>query len=125
MIGHSGDSDDLDYLRALLDTGVTLGMDRFGMAHTGDDEAGSSTVLALLAEGYADQLVLSHDSAYFSRVTPPSWRASTPPHWTHDHLSRRIAAASCSTAGADREGPGPDDDRQPPTTADARRAGGR
>ena len=47
-------------------------------------------MLALLAEGYADQLVLSHDSAYFSRVTPPSWRAEHTPHWTHDHLSRRV-----------------------------------
>lgn len=90
VIGHSGDADDLDYLLALLDTGVTLGMDRFGMAHTGDDEKRVGLVLDLLARGYADQLVLSHDSAYFSRVTPPSWRAAHTPHWTHDHLSRRV-----------------------------------
>lgn len=90
VIGHSGDSEDLDYLLALLDTGVTLGMDRFGMAHTGDDRKRVGTVLALLARGYAGQLVLSHDSAYFSRVTPPSWRRRHTPHWTHDHLDRRI-----------------------------------
>lgn len=90
VIGHSGDARDLDYLLALLDTGVTLGMDRFGMAHVGDDEARVALVLAVLARGYAEQLVLSHDSAYFSRVTPPSWRREHTPHWTHDHLSRRI-----------------------------------
>ncbi|MFC5729385.1 MULTISPECIES: phosphotriesterase family protein [Nocardioides] len=90
VIGHSGDSDDLDYLLALLDTGVTLGMDRFGMAHTGSDEQRVAVVLDLLDRGYAQQLVLSHDSAYFSRVTPPSWRQVNTPHWTHDHLSRRI-----------------------------------
>lgn len=90
VIGHSGDSDDLDYLLTLLDHGVTLGMDRFGMAHTGDDATRVDVVLALLERGYADQLVLSHDSAYFSRVTPPSWRRRHTPHWTHDHLSRRI-----------------------------------
>lgn len=90
VIGHSGDSEDLDYLLQLLDTGVTLGMDRFGMAHTGTDQARVATVLALLERGYAGQLVLSHDSAWFSRVTPPSWRREHTPHWTHDHLSRRI-----------------------------------
>ncbi|MGI5190951.1 phosphotriesterase family protein [Promicromonospora sp. CA-289599] len=90
VIGHSGDGEDLDHLLALLDTGVTLGMDRFGMAHTGDDEKRIGTVLELLARGYASQLVLSQDCAYFSRVTPPSWRREHTPSWTHDHLSLRI-----------------------------------
>ncbi len=90
VIGHSGDSTDLDYLLELLDTGVTLGVDRFGMAHTGEDEDRIDTVVALVRRGYADQLVLSHDSACFSRVTPPSWRREHTPHWSIDHLSRRV-----------------------------------
>ncbi|WP_051218541.1 phosphotriesterase family protein [Nocardioides insulae] len=90
IIGHSGDSTDLDQLRRLLGMGVTLGFDRFGMAHTGEDQQRVDTLLTLLGEGYAGQLVVSHDAAYFSRVTPPSWRRSHTPHWTHDHLSRRI-----------------------------------
>jgi phosphotriesterase-related protein len=90
VIGHSGDSEDLEYLLALLDTGVTLGMDRFGMAHTGDDEKRIGTVVELLGRGHADQLVLSQDCAFYSRVTPPSWRRVHTPAWTHDHLSRRI-----------------------------------
>ena len=90
VIGHSGESDDLDYLRRLADAGATLGFDRFGMAHTGDDEVRLATLRTLVAEGYADRIVLSHDAAYFSRVTPPSWRGRHTPHWSHDHLSRRI-----------------------------------
>lgn len=90
VIGHSGDSDDLDYLRELMDAGATIGFDRFGMAHVGDDELRARTLLALLAEGYADRIVLSQDAAYFSRVTPPSWRRQHTPLWTHDHLSRRV-----------------------------------
>jgi phosphotriesterase-related protein len=90
VIGHSGDSDELDYLLQLLDLGVTLGMDRFGMAHTGDDDKRLGIVEELLARGFAAQLVLSHDSAWFSRMTPPSWRRVHAPEWSPDHLGRRI-----------------------------------
>ena len=90
VIGHCGDSEDLDYLRELMDSGATIGMDRFGMEHVLPDERRTATVLALLREGYADRMVLSHDAAFFSRVTPPSWRAAHVPHWHMENLSRRI-----------------------------------
>ena len=82
VIGHCGDSQDLDYLRELMDAGATIGMDRFGMEHVLADDARLSTVLTLLQGGYADRMVLSQDAAFFSRVTPPSWRAAHAPHWT-------------------------------------------
>ena len=69
---------------------ATIGMDRFGMEHVLPDNARVATVLALLAEGYADRMVLSHDAAFFSRVTPPSWRAAHAPHWHMENLHRRI-----------------------------------
>jgi phosphotriesterase-related protein len=90
VIGHCGDSQDLDYLRALMDAGATIGMDRFGMEHVLADDARLSTVLTLLQSGYADRMVLSQDAAFFSRVTPPSWRAAHAPHWTMENISRRI-----------------------------------
>ena len=90
VIGHSGDSEDLDYLRALMDNGSALGMDRFGMEHVLPDERRVETVLALLRLGYADRMVLSHDAAYFSRVTPPSWRAREAPNWHMENLPRRV-----------------------------------
>ncbi|WP_244930949.1 hypothetical protein [Nocardioides sp. W7] len=90
VIGHCGDSQDLDYLRELMDAGATIGMDRFGMEHVLPDEARVATVLALLREGYADRMVLSHDAAFFSRVTPPSWRAAYAPHWRMDDIPTRI-----------------------------------
>jgi phosphotriesterase-related protein len=92
VIGHCGDSEDLDYLRELMDQGATIGMDRFGMEHVLPDERRVATVLALLAQGYADRMVLSHDAAFFSRVTPPSWRAGHVPHWHMENISRRIVA---------------------------------
>jgi phosphotriesterase-related protein len=90
VIGHCGDSQDLDYLRELMDAGATIGMDRFGMEHVLPDDTRLSTVLTLLQGGYADRMVLSQDAAFFSRVTPPSWRAAHAPHWTLENLSRRI-----------------------------------
>lgn len=102
VIGHCGDSKDLAYLRELMDGGATIGMDRFGMEHVLPDEARIETVLALLRLGYAEQMVLSHDAAFFSRVTPPSWRARNTPHWHMENLPRRIVPALLA-GGATRD----------------------
>jgi phosphotriesterase-related protein len=90
IIGHCGDSEDLDYLRELMDAGCTIGMDRFGMEHVLPDDRRIATVGRLLQLGYADRMVLSHDAAVFSRMTPPSWRSKHAPHWQMETISRRI-----------------------------------
>jgi phosphotriesterase-related protein len=90
IIGHSGDSEDLSYLRELMDNGSTIGMDRFGMEHVLPDDRRVAVVLSLLRLGYADRMVLSHDAAYFSHVTPPSWRARSAPRWHMEDIPRRI-----------------------------------
>jgi phosphotriesterase-related protein len=90
VIGHSGDSLDIDYLRGLADRGSFLGFDRFGMEHVGRDSDRVRMLLALLDAGYADRIVLSHDAAVFSRVTPPSWRAAHTPHWHMAHLFETV-----------------------------------
>ncbi|HSK93203.1 MAG TPA: phosphotriesterase-related protein [Candidatus Angelobacter sp.] len=93
IIGHSGDSEDLDYLRELMDNGSTIGMDRFGMEHILPDDRRVHTVLRLLEAGYGDRMVLSHDAAFYSHVTPPSWRARFAPRWRMDTIPRHILPA--------------------------------
>jgi phosphotriesterase-related protein len=93
IIGHSGDSEDLDYLRELMDNGSTIGMDRFGMEHVLPDDRRIHTLLALLEQGYADRIVISHDAAFYSHVTPPSWRTRAAPRWRMDTISRSILPA--------------------------------
>ncbi len=93
IIGHSGDSEDLAYLRELMDSGSTIGMDRFGMEHVLSDERRVRTVLALLKLGYADRMVLSHDASFYSHVTPPSWRARFVPRWRMDTISRHVLSS--------------------------------
>ena len=93
VIGHCGDTQDIGYLRELMDAGATIGMDRFGMEHVLPDAARIETVLELLDLGYAERMVLSHDAAFFSRVTPPSWRARHAPHWRMETISERVVPA--------------------------------
>jgi phosphotriesterase-related protein len=62
VIGHSGDTDDFDYLQAMLDRGSYLGMDRFGLDYFLPLQQRLAVVAALCARGYASQLLLSHDS---------------------------------------------------------------
>jgi phosphotriesterase-related protein len=65
VIAHAGDSNDLDYLRAIAGTGATLGCDRFNIPHFNPDERRMETLTALVAEGYTGQIHLSHDAACF------------------------------------------------------------
>jgi phosphotriesterase-related protein len=65
VIAHAGDSNDLDYLRAIADTGAALGCDRFSIEHFNPDVRRIETLAALAAEGYADRVHLGHDAACF------------------------------------------------------------
>jgi phosphotriesterase-related protein len=61
QIAHTGDTDDLDYIERLLDRGVWIGMDRFGLDIFLPMERRLPTVTALLERGYADRMFLSQD----------------------------------------------------------------
>jgi len=87
IIGHCGDTGDLDYLRTLMDAGSTIGMDRFGLTWFRADEDRTRTVAELCRLGYADRMTLSHDAGYFSVNTEPSYRAKALPAWKHTLLS--------------------------------------
>lgn len=65
VIAHAGDSNDLDYLRAIAETGASLGCDRFSIAHFNPDPNRIETLAALVAEGYAGSVHLGHDGACF------------------------------------------------------------
>ncbi len=62
QIAHTGDSDDLGYIEGVLETGVWIGMDRYGLEMYQPYENRNRTVLSLLERGYADRIFLSADS---------------------------------------------------------------
>jgi phosphotriesterase-related protein len=61
QIAHTGDTDDLDYIERLLEKGVYIGMDRYGLEIFLPIERRNATVTALLERGYADRMFLSQD----------------------------------------------------------------
>jgi len=61
QIAHTGDTDDIDYAERLLDSGVWIGMDRYGIDLFLPTDKRNATVLELLRRGYADRMFLSQD----------------------------------------------------------------
>jgi phosphotriesterase-related protein len=89
VLGHSGDSNDLDYLMRLADTGATLGMDRFGLDVYNPTAARVETIAGLCERGYADRIVVSHDSACFMDYFGGAWDTALPqttPNWHYRHI---------------------------------------
>jgi phosphotriesterase-related protein len=96
IIGHSGDTTDLDYLRRLMDAGSTIGMDRFGVDTLLPFEDRVATVAALCHEGYADRMVLSHDAScwldWFDPDRGDELRAALP-RWHYRHIHEDVLPA--------------------------------
>lgn len=93
VIGHCGDTDDLDYLQKLLDQGSILGMDRFGIDGLLTTEKRVNTVAELCRRGYADQLVLSHDASCYIDWIAGEVPLGALPHWHYLHISQDVIPA--------------------------------
>lgn len=93
VIGHSGDSTDLDYLMELADAGSILGMDRFGLDVLLPFEQRVDTVAQLVERGYADRMVLAHDASCFIDWFDPQAKAQAVPNWNYRHISEDVLPA--------------------------------
>lgn len=101
VIAHAGDSNDLDYLRELGDSGAALGFDRFNIPHFNPDEDRVRTLAALVAEGYTSQIHLGHDAACFYdfMVGDPNFADESP---SYLHISQ-VIVPQLLEAGITRE----------------------
>ena len=93
IIGHSGDSDDLGYLRGLMERGSTIGMDRFGLEHFLPTAKRVEVIARLCAEGYAPRMVLSHDANCWSDMLSEEDKRRTRPLWHYNHIPDDILPA--------------------------------
>ena len=82
VIGHAGNTRDLDYLQSLADHGSILGFDQFGLDISVGTADRIDTIRQLISRGYVGQIVLSHDATSYSDlgrivggfdVTMPNW----------------------------------------------------
>lgn len=93
IVGHSGDSADLEYLGGLLERGAYLGMDRFGVEDMLADSLRVETVARLCAAGHAPRLLLSHDAnCWNDREDEAALRAKRPHHHFHHVLDDIVPA---------------------------------
>lgn len=100
IIGHSGDTDDYDYLERLVDAGSYLGMDRFGL-DTVAFEKRVEIVATMCARGHACRMVLSHDTSCFSDMSDPVRRRELYPNWRWTHIAEDVLPALRSRGVSD------------------------
>lgn len=93
VIGHCGDTTDLEYLEDLLEKGPYLGMDRFGIDTILPFESRVNTVAALCRNGFAEKLVLSHDAACYNDWFPEESLAKVVPNWHYLHIMKDVIPA--------------------------------
>src|SRR3990172_2316306 len=93
IIGHSGDTEDIDYLQEVLKRGSYIGMDRFGIDIYLPTEKRVAVIAKLCELGYAERMVLSHDASCYIDWFPMEAIRATVPNWHFRHISQDVLPA--------------------------------
>ena len=93
VIGHSGDTTDVDYLERLVARGSYIGMDRFGIDVLLPFEDRVKTVARMCERGHANKMVLSHDAACFNDWLPEAALPVVTPNWHYLHIHNDVIPA--------------------------------
>jgi len=93
VIGHCGDTTELDYLKEVMTRGSFIGMDRFGIDPILSFEDRVNTVAVLCEQGFANQMVLSHDAACFNDWLPEERLSELAPKWSYEHIADEVLPA--------------------------------
>lgn len=93
VIGHCGDSSDLDYLEKILRRGSTIGMDRFGIDIILPTKQRVDTIVELCKRGFAAQMVLSHDASCYIDWFPREMVRKAVPNWNYLHIPDDVVPA--------------------------------
>ncbi|WP_286690273.1 MULTISPECIES: hypothetical protein [unclassified Aeromicrobium] len=93
IIGHSGDTNDVDYLCRLADAGSMLGMDRFGLDLFNPMQERVGTIIELVRRGYVEHVTLAHDANCFIDYFSADAKAHAAPNWHFRHISEDVIPA--------------------------------
>jgi phosphotriesterase-related protein len=94
IIGHCGDTTDVNYIESILDKGCYVGLDRFGVDMWCPMKARADTLVELCDKGYEKQIVLSHD--YNSHIDwwpsdiLPEFKRINAPRWSYHHIMEDV-----------------------------------
>ncbi len=77
LIGHVGDSNNIDYLTEIMKNGSFIGLDRFGAEQFNTMNERIETLVKLIELGWAHKIMLSHDTNFYS----DAWHAWHIPHY--------------------------------------------
>ena len=61
QIAHCGDTDDIDYIEGLIDAGVYVGLDRYGLEMYLPIDRRNATAAELLRRGHSERVMISQD----------------------------------------------------------------
>ena len=89
VLGHSGDTSNADHLTELAEAGFVLGMDRMGITSEISFEKRCDIVVEMCRRGFADQLVLSHDTSCYIDWIEPTVRPLLS-QWHYLHIEREV-----------------------------------
>src|SRR5579875_791044 len=93
VIGHSGDTTDVEYLEELIAAGSYIGMDRFGIDVILPFEERVDIVARMCERGHADKMVLSHDAACHNDWLDDEVLAQVTPRWNYLHITHDVIPA--------------------------------
>jgi phosphotriesterase-related protein len=93
VIGHSGDSDDIDYLCRLIGRGSYIGMDRFGLDMILPTDKRVATIARLCQMGHVEKMVLSHDAWCYFDWFDATLLQQTVPNWHYNFIPDHVIPA--------------------------------
>jgi phosphotriesterase-related protein len=103
IIGHSGDTEDTDYLKKLCDRGSYIGMDRFGIDLFLTTDKRVATIKKMCDMGYAERMVLSHDASCYFDWADRDLLKQVLPNWNFNYIPDQVIpelrAAGVSESG--------------------------
>jgi phosphotriesterase-related protein len=105
VIGHSGDSEDIEYLESLMKAGSYIGMDRFGIDIYLETPKRIAVIAKLCEMGYANQIVLSHDASCYMDWFPgfETMRERVMPNWHFLHITNDVLPALRAASVSDEQ----------------------
>ncbi|MFJ8063227.1 phosphotriesterase [Psychrobacillus sp. NPDC096426] len=94
LIGHCGDTDNIEYIERVLDYGVFIGMDRYGITRILSTERRNETVKKLADKGYANRMFLSQDYCCTTDMYKPNHlKMKAQPNWSITFLLEKVIPA--------------------------------